>query len=197
MKARTRAVRTYDYLKANYFTHREAAEFSILHGGISDPTLKLIIRDRAKRRRGFERRAVNLLDKGKWRDADLEKKWVDYLAGMYRVRKWTVQFGPTGFQQRMRKGEGNPWALYRYFEKLTPERRDGYVSPWRLKVYYGKSRLEKGLIFIKRLERGKSKASYAQILLWVGQKEEAVRKTHDKRRKNQLRREIRRLEALL
>ena len=186
---RTKSTRA--HLLANYFTAREAGEFSILP--IKDPVLKVIVRDRLKRRRDFERRAVNLLDRGKWRDVDIEQKWTDNLATMYRSRGWMVKYGPTGLQPRMEPGTGNPWAMYRHFEPLAPTKR--HVSPWQLRRYPGKTQLQRGLIFVQKLERGKAKATYTQLAHWIHQKREAIRKARGPR-KAQLRVELRRLEVL-
>lgn len=188
----TRRVSNFNYLLSRNLTDKEAGEFSILPK--NDPTLRLIIRDRAKRRRDFERLAEHYIATGKWRRGDVPFKWLDNLAVMYRMRHWTVKYGPTGMQQRMDKGDGNPWAMFRWFERITPERR--WVSPWQLRVYRGRTNLERGLIFIRKLERGKSKATLVQMLSWIQQKTDAFNKSRDPRRKKQLRREIRRLEAM-
>lgn len=189
-----RQQRTYQYLTAHYLTGREAGEFSVLTRGINDPTLKLIIRDRAIRRNRFELIAAHKFADGIWTREMIERKWVQNLARMYRSRHWIVQYGAVGQQQEMKKGDPNPWALFRHFEKITPTSRG--VSPWQSRKYPGKSHLERGLILVQSLEKGARKATQTQLRFWIGQKQNAISKARGQR-KAQLRIELGRLERLL
>lgn len=180
-----RRQRTESYLLAHNLSPREAREFSILP--LNHPTLKAIIRDRARRRRDFERIAVGKLERNQWGWQDVEKKWIQSINRMYRARGWMIKSGP--------ESGASVWAMFRYFEKSHPPKKG--VSPWQLKHYPGKKRLERGLIFVKQLEKGTKKASPTQILHWITQKQEAIRKTRDKTRRAQLRVEITRLERLI
>lgn len=186
-------IRLFLNLKAHWFTALECRELSTL--GKMTPALKAAIADRGQRRARFEKAAAWKIHQGAWHRIDVPRKWYHYLSKLYTKNHWRVQEGPTGNQQSMPKGSMNPWACYRFFEKLRPGKKG--VSPWETKPSKGKTYLERGLVFVQQLERGTRKASDIQIRTWIGQKRAAVRKSRDPRRKTQLRIEIRRLEALL
>jgi hypothetical protein len=87
--------------------------------------------------------------------------------------------------------------LYRDAEKrMGGTGSKGYVSPWEIKqIKSGKTRLEKGLIFVQREEKRKG-ASHEMIKQWIEQKNEAIGKARGKRR-SQLIIERGRLERML
>jgi len=183
--------RRYEYLSSAHFTPLEAREFSTLPK--ATPALKLIMEGRATRRARFEKVAASKIARGVWRREDVPRKWVDNLARMYNRRNWRVQEGPRGAQQPMLKGSPNPWAMYRAAEKVAPPKKD--ISPWQLRRVFGKTRLEKGLVFVQRAER-QGGTNEAQIKQWVKEKDESILKAQGQR-KEQLIIERNRLERLL
>lgn len=183
--------RRYEYLTTRGFTSLEARELSVLEK--RTPALKLAIAEREQRRARFERIASRKLGLGVWRRRDIPAKWMNNLSRMYTQRGWRVQEGARGDQQSMPRGSPNPWAMYRSFEKIAPKSRD--VSPWQLRKVFGKTRLERGLIFIQRAER-RGGASLSQVGQWIREKDVAIKKARGQRRR-QLRVERDRLERLL
>jgi hypothetical protein len=183
----------YRLLNARHFTTRECRMLSSL--GRLTPALRAVIADRERRRNRFERYAASMVSDGRWTRADVVRKWLAYIGRVYTQNHWRVAQGTIGSQEYMARGSMNPWACYRAFEKEHPSRRD--VSPWETRKPKGKTKLAKGIVFVQQLEKGTRTATQTQLRQWIGQKEEAVRKSHDKQRKTQLRLEIRRLEGLL
>jgi len=181
----------YGYLVSRYFTPLEARELSTLER--ETPALKLVIFDRERRRARFEEIASRKLRLGVWRRRDIPAKWMNNLSRMYTQRGWRVQEGPIGNQPSMPRGSPNPWAMYRSFERIAPKSRG--VSPWQLRKVFGKTRLERGLIFIQRAER-RGGASLDQVRQWIGEKDAAIKRARGGRRK-QLIVERDRLERLL
>ena len=180
----------YWYLIARHFTHAESREFSTL-GRIS-PALKLAIETREESRRRFEKQAVRKIDTGAWTRRQVPFKWLEKIKRMYRKNHWLVKTAKP--KSKLKKGDPNPWKLYKYYEQEAPP-EDDYI-PRRVK-YRGKAYLERGMITVKKAERGIIKPSPAQLRQWVGEKRKAVRSSTDQQRKIQLRIEIKRLEALL
>lgn len=192
----------YQDLRGKHFTPKEARELSTLPK--ETPALKIMKQEREARWNRFEKIASNKLYKGQWKRKDLPSKWLKNLSRMYTKNKWRVQEGPKGKQDNLgAKGSPNPWAAYRSAEKEAGgPKSKGYVSPWEVKqISHGKTKLQKGLIFVQRKERqvkvaGNSPASRAQIKVWIEQKEEAIREAKG-RRKAQLIIERNRLEKML
>jgi len=166
----------------------------------STPALQLLVGERDERRARFEKIAARKIATGSWKRTQVQAKWVANLARAYRRLGYRVQKGPTGKQQPMKKGSPNPWAAYRDAEqRVGGPGTKGYVSPWEVKqVKHGKTRLEKGLVFVQRQERtrGRGGASAAQVREWIAQKEEAIRSSTGRRR-TQLVIERNRLERML
>jgi len=183
--------RRYGYLVSHYFTPLEARELSTLEK--ETPALKLVIVERELRWARFENVASRKLELGVWRREDIPAKWRSNLSRLYTSRGWRVQEGARGAQQAMPRGSPNPWAMYRSSERIAPKSRD--VSPWQLRRVFGKTRLERGLIFIQQAER-RGGASVGQVRQWISEKEQAIKRARGGRRK-QLIVERDRLEKLL
>lgn len=182
----------YNSLRTAHFTPLEARELSILPK--ETPALKLVVETRLQRRGRFEKAAARRISTGVWQREDVPGKWLANLARMYTRSRWRVQEGPRGKQAAMPKGGPNPWAMYRSAEKIAPTK--GYVSPWQIRqIRKGKTKLEKGLIFIQKAERAGG-ASFGQLRLWITQKDRAISKAKGQR-KEQLLIERGRLERLL
>ena len=183
--------RRYEYLCSAYFTPLEARELSTLSK--TTPALQLVIAGRAARRARFERVAASKVARGVWLHRDVPRKWLDNLARMYNARRWRVQEGPRGAQQPMPKGSPNPWAMYRAAERVAPAKKD--ESPWQLRRIFGKTKLERGLVFVQRVER-RGGTNPVQVQQWVREKDEAILRAQGQR-KEQLIIERNRLERLL
>lgn len=152
----------YSELRAAYFTPSEARELSKLPrtvptyrevGGVlvpvgkraqSLPARDLMIQERLQRRARFEKIASTKIALGKWRAKDLHGKWIKNLSRMYTKLSSRVKEGPVGDQQKMRKGQPNPWALYRKYQRRAPDPQ-GYNSPWR-KVSRRSDRVTKDMV---------------------------------------------------
>lgn len=185
----------YNELRSNYFTVKESRAFAILPK--KTPALQAMMEDRIKRRARFEHLAATKIAKGKWRRSQVKEKWQRNLQRMYAKRGWRVQYGPTGNQPSMHKGESNPWAMYRSYEKQTGGKN--YTSPWEIRqLSQGTTRLEKGLIFVQTLERKARKGDLneGQIVQWINEKNDAINAATGKR-KEKLLIERNRLERLL
>ena len=183
--------RRYSFLIARHFTPLEAREFSTLKK--MTPALKEAVHQRALRRAGFEAIAVRKISRGVWRRKDVPKKWMENLNRLYTGRGWRVKEGARGAQQPMPKNFPNPWAYYRAVEKIAPPKKD--VSPWQLRRVFGKTKLERGLIFVQQAEK-KGGASASQVRLWIAEKGNAIKRARGQRRV-QLIVEKNRLEKLL
>ena len=191
--------RRYQELRAHHFTPLEAREFSKLPR--SNPGRKDMIAAREARWARFEKIAAGRVARGSWKRSQVIEKWAKNLARYYGRNQLRVMYGPTGAQQKIPKGAVNPWALYRKYERKQggPDGK-GYVSPWQVRqLRKGKTRLEKGLLFIQNLEMQTKAAggvSKATIRGWIEQKDEAIKKARGGR-KAQLMIERNRLERLL
>ena len=179
------------YLLRHFFTPLEAREFSTLKK--MTPALKEAVHQRALRRARFEKIAARKISRGVWRRKDVPKKWVENLNRLYTGRGWRVKEGAKGRQQAMPKDFPNPWAYYRAVEKIAPPKKD--VSPWQLRRVFGKTKLERGLIFVQQAEK-KGGASASQVRLWIAEKGNAIKRARGQRRA-QLIVEKNRLEKLL
>lgn len=175
--ARAKKRNRYDYLVSKHFTPLEARELSTLKK--ETPALKVAIREREVRRARFERIAATKVARGVWRREDLPTKWRNNLSRLYSGRGWRVQEGARGAQQPMPRGFPNPWAMYRSMERIAPPKKD--VSPWQLRRIFGKTHLERGLIFIQKAER-RGGASASQVRLWIAEKNNAIRNARGQRR---------------
>ncbi len=194
-KYKVRRQERYEELRDSYLTRLEARELSKL--ARKTPALRLLVQDRIARYERFYNLAANKVYRGRWRPSDVPGKWLANLARLYSKKRWRVQFGATGEQQPMPKSNPNPWAMYRDYERITPDK--GYVSPWELKqISKGKTPLQKGLIFVQKTEKQMREGgiSKSTIALWLEQKKEAIKSARGKRR-TQLVIESRRLEKLL
>lgn len=191
MKKRGRT-RLEPLLIAHHFSPMEARELATLRR--MTPTLKAMITERDLRRGRFENLAAGKIARGEWSREEVVKKWWKNISRMYSSNGWRVQEGARGAQHPMPRGFPNPWCWYRDREKYHPGPRS--VSPWELRKYPGKTKLERGLVLVQQLEKGARTATQTQLRLWIGQKENAVRKARGAR-KEQLRLELGRLEALL
>jgi len=170
--------RRYGYLVSHYFTPLEARELSTLEK--QTPALKLVIAERELRRARFENVASRKIALRVWRRSDIPAKWANNLSRLYTQRGWRVREGPVGNQPIMAKFSPNPWAMYRSAEKVAPPKRG--VSPWQLRRIFGKTRLERGLIFIQQAER-RGGASVGQVRQWISEKEQAIKRARGGRRK--------------
>jgi len=155
----------------------EARELSTLKK--ETPALKVAIREREIRRARFDKVAATKISRGVWHREDLPTKWRNNLSRLYSSRGWRVQEGARGAQQPMPRGFPNPWAMYRSMEKIAPPKKD--VSPWQLRRIFGKTHLERGLIFIQKAER-QGGASVSQVRLWIAEKNNAIRNARGQRR---------------
>lgn len=183
--------RRYDYLISRHFTPLEARELSVLKK--ETPALNEAIKRRAIRRAQFEKQAARKVARGVWSRDIIPQKWTENLSRLYSTRNWRVVEGARGSQQPMPVGSPNPWAMYRSMEKIAPPKKD--VSPWQLRKVFGKTRLERGLIYIQRAER-RGGMSQTQLRLWITEKGNAIRRARGGHRA-QLIVERNRLEKLL
>jgi len=195
----TRREKRYRELREHHFTPLEARALSLLPR--INPARTAMIRARDARWERFLKIAEGKVARGLWRRSQLPEKWARNLARYYSRMGWRVKCGPTGGQPKMPKGAVNPWAMYRWFEKqFGGPKGKPYVSPWeRRQIAKGKTTLQKGLVFVQRLEKQVGRAggvSRAMIEQWIEQKKEAIEKARGKRRA-QLRIEQHRLERLL
>jgi len=175
--ARAKKRRRYDYLVSRHFTPLEAREFSTLRK--ETPALKVAIWEREIRRARFDKVAATKISRGVWRREDLPAKWRNNLSRLYSARGWRVQEGARGAQQPMPRGFPNPWAYYRACERIAPPKKD--VSPWQLRRIFGKTHLERGLIFIQKAER-QGGTKVGQLAQWVKEKEAAIKRARGSRR---------------
>ena len=199
MVRRTRKQDRYQALRHHWFTPREARELSVLPK--ATPALKLLVAERDARRERFEKIAAHKIATGRWRRQDVPDKWVANLARMYSKRGWRVKEGARGDQPRMPKGSPNVWAMYRDAERrVGGPKSKGYISPWELKnIRRGKTKLQKGLVFVQKLEKESKKAggvSKSRLRSWIADKEEAIRSARGRNRA-QLIIEKNRLERML
>ena len=181
----------YRYLRAHHFTEYESRELSVLCMG--DPVLRVMVANRDRRWEWFMQMARRKVGSGRWRQGDLPDKWYANLSRLYTGRGWRVKHGPVGDQPRRARGLVNVWAAYRSYERIAPPKKD--VSPWQLRRIFGKTHLERGLIFIQKAER-QGGASASQVRLWIAEKNNAIRNARGQRR-TQLIVEKSRLEKLL
>ena len=179
-------------LSTHHFSPLEVSQFKTL--GRMTPTLKTLIHQRDVMRSRFEKLASSKIDGGRWSRQQVPWKWWESVARMYKRRGWMVKHGGAGNQAPLPMGKPNPWCLYRHFEKVSPT--DRHVSPWQLRKYPGKSKLERGLVLVQQLEKGARTATQTQLRHWIGQKRIAIAKTGEPR-KSQLKIELGRLENLL
>ena len=197
-KRTTQKQARYQTLRLHYFLPREARELSVLPK--STPALKLLIAERASRRARFERTAAQKIATGRWRRQDILDKWTANISRMYTRRGWRVKEGPIGDQPKMARGSPNVWAAYRDAERqVGGPKSKSYVSPWELKqIRKGKTKLQKGVVFVQKLEKQSKKAGVSQTMLrrWVAEKEEAIRRARGKNR-TQLIIEKNRLERMI
>lgn len=160
----------------------ESHEFSKLPK--NTPALQMILRERENRRARFEKIAARKIANGSWKREQLREKWVANLTRMYKVKKWRVKEGPKGSQDPMPRGAPNPWAMYRGFVDRAPDKK--YKSPWERKKYpKGASRLEKGTLFIQKVERAKKagkEAGARQTREWIRQLDQTITKATGARR---------------
>ena len=175
--ARAKKQNRYSYLLSRWFTPLEARELSTLKK--ETPALKVAIREREIRRARFDKVAATKISRGVWRREDLPSKWRNNLSRLYSTRGWRVQEGARGAQQPMPRGFPNPWAYYRACERISPPKKD--VSPWQLRRIFGKTHLERGLIFIQKAER-QGGASASQVRLWIAEKSNAIKVSRGQRR---------------
>ena len=187
---RSRAKRQ-GYLRAHHFTEYESRELSLLRMG--DPVLRVMVGDRDRRWERFVQMARRKVGSGRWRQGDLPGKWYANLSRLYTGRGWRVKYGPVGDQPRRARGLVNVWAAYRGYEKIAPPKKD--VSPWQLRRIFGKSHLERGLIFIQKAER-QGGVSKSTVRGWLEEKGRAIKQTRGQRR-SQLQVEYNRLKRLL
>lgn len=190
-------------LRLERFTPREAKMLSEIPA--NTPALKLCREARIVRWNKFEKLAATKIANGKWRRGEIKQKWINNLSRLYTRMGWRVKGEYQKGQQIMPRGSPNPFAMYRYFEKLTgghDAQGQEYIAQWQARqVKHGKNRLEKGLIFVQREEKKakaapSKKASDAQIRSWIEQKNTAIASATGKR-KQQLVIERNRLERML
>jgi hypothetical protein len=188
-----------DRLLVAHFTPLEARELS--KTSLSTPAMQLIIASRLARWTKFERAADRKIAIGQWKRDQVSQKWLQNLSRMYHNKRWRVQYGPKGNQQPMVKGGVNPWAMFREAERAAggPGTKR-YKSPWEARqLAGGKTRLEKGLIFVQRVEQKTKRGdtlNAVQIRQWIAEKEVAISGARGKRQE-QLILERNRLERLL
>lgn len=181
-----------DFLVRKHFTPLEARELAAIPK--ATPALQKVIHEREARWIRFSRAATRRVRQGIWRPDEVSGKWLTNLGRMYTRSRWRVREGPRGKQHAMPKGGPNPWAMYRNAIKVSPGKK--HVSPWEIRqIWEGKTPLERGIIFIQRVER-MGGASLGQVQQWIVQKNAAIRKAKGKR-KEQLVIERNRLERLL
>ncbi len=188
----TRRQTRFTFLRDNQFLPLEARELSRLPK--ATPALKLMVMDRLERRVRFEKIAARKIETGQWKRADIPKKWIKNISRMYGRMGLRVKEGPRGKQQRLAKRSPNPWALYRKFVKIAPDKK--HVSPWELRmVHKGKTPLARGLVHIQKAEKAGS-VSKGQVQRWIAEKKVSISGSRGKRRA-QLTVELGRLERLL
>ena len=196
MGVRTRGkARLAPLLSAHHFSPSEVAQFSTL--GRMTPTLKAMIRERDIRRRRFENLAAGKIARGVWAREETPRRWWANVARMYRSRGWITKYAIANTPVPIGVGKPNPWGWYRACEKTHPDPK--HVSPWVLGRRHGKTKLERGLMFVEVLEQRTKQGNpptSTQLRLWIGQKENAVAKARGQR-KAQLKVELGRLERLL
>ena len=164
-------------LIAHHFSPMEARELATLRR--MTPTLKAMITERDIRRRRFEGIAAGKIARGQWSREEVVKRWWKNISRMYSSQGWRVQEGARGAQHPMPRGFPNPWCWYRDREKYHPGPRS--VSPWELRRRRGKTKLERGLIFIEVAEhRGDLKIG--RLAQWIKEKEVAAKNARGQRK---------------
>jgi len=184
----------YEWLLSQGLTPLEAREFASSLTR-ETPALRAFIADRVEFKRKFDADLLRRMEAGTLTitsNADVEARWRTAISKLYTRRGWRVQQGAVGDQPSFPRGSMNPWAGYRFYEKSNPDPRN--VSPWQLRKHFGKTRLERGLLFIQKAEK-RGGATYTQISLWIAQKTNAIAKARGTR-KAQLQIELGRLERL-
>lgn len=186
------------WLLDHHFTPREAELLSAVPR--KTPALLAMVRDRDARWERFLQLARTRVDKGKWRRDQVDGKWLGNLSRLYSKMGWRVKHGPVPYEGVVKLGKSstNPWAMYRAYVADRPNKK--HKSPWeRKQIKSGKTRLEKGLVFVQGAEQaeaaGKS-VGKGMIRQWISEKELAIKGARGKRR-TQLTIEKRRLERLL
>ena len=186
-----RRQRRYEYLVSRHFTPLEARELSALP--YKTPAMQQMVSERLRRRARFEKTAARKVSRREWSRTSISQKWAENLSRVYSYRGWRVQEGPRGDQHPMPVGSPNPWAMYRAVERVAPPKR--HISPWQLRRPTGRTRLERGLVFVQRAERAGGVGA-DQLRQWILEKGAAIRVARGSRRK-QLIIERNRLEARL
>ena len=157
----------YELLLEQHFTTREARMLSVL--AKNTPALRLLRNDRIARWDRFTKIANRKQARNQWQAQDIQGKWLKNLYRLYHKRRWCVQYGGSGRQPDMKKGDPNPWAMYRSYERrVGGPRSKGYTSPWELRlVRSGKTMLDKGLILIEKGKRTGQPVPHRQVREWI------------------------------
>jgi len=182
-------------LTAHHFSPAEVSQLSTL--GRMTPTLKAMIRERDLRRRRFENLAAGKIATGAWTREGLAWRWWANIHRMYADQGWITKYAVANTPVPIPAGRPNPWCWFRAREKTHPGPRS--VSPWELRRHPGKTKLERGLVFVEVLEQRIRKGNpptSTQLRLWIGQKRTAIARAGEPR-KSQLKIELARLEHLV
>ncbi len=166
----------YDYLINHHMTPLESRVLSVLPR--LTPAVRLMTADRDSRWDRFQKIAASKIARGRWQPQDLIRKWASNLYRSYRKSNVLVQHGPVGKQQRMPKGMPNPWALYRRYVDIAPDK--GYESPWEKQKSGTHPPLDRTQWFVRRA--GSSPTSNAQLRIWIEQLNQSIKKSGGKRR---------------
>ncbi len=178
-------------LRLERFTPREAKMLSAIPA--NTPALKLCREERLARWNRFEHIAATKIANGKWRRGEIKEKWLNNLSRLYTKMGWRVKGEYQHGQQIMPRGSPNPFAMYRFYEKMTgghDAQGQEYIAQWQARqIKHGKNRLEKGLIFVQREEKKakatpSKKANDTQIRSWIAEKDLAINSASGKRKQS-------------
>lgn len=139
----------------------EARELSVLTR--RTPALVSMVAARDLRRARFERIAARKFAEGKWRRNQLRTKWIANIKRFYRRNGLLVQSGAVGRQPRMRKGDPNPWALYRATIKESGRDYDRHGYPTGRRKRRGVQILNRGALLQARAARTGKTVSTAYV----------------------------------
>jgi len=173
MKIGTKRAKRKALLLAEGFLPSESQQLSKLPK--STPALRLLRKERQALRERFSRKA----DRMDWSKTRTNKEYRKRIKNLYDRRGWLVQEGPKGKQRGPRKDKPSLWTMYREYERRRPGKP--YVSPWEKKqIKKGKTKLDRGQIFIKKAERAQSSV---ELENWVAQLDMSIEAATGERKK--------------
>ena len=176
MFRRNRGIR-YDGLIKAGFRPFEARWLSTIPSG-GHPALQLIMR---KRRKLQERRVLEANRKG-WNENKRQRIWNIRTKKMYQRRGWIARSDhPRGMGPR--KGEENPFALYRHYEKNEVRPMGGDSKPPGTQHKNGEKAwaLDRGQILLSRARQAWKQSDLARYQVGVAELDTIIARSQGKK----------------